>query len=97
VAIGVIGTVATPFLVGAAVGATGIAQVGIAGNIAIGSVRAVEVIKTITRVTMSSSQLMIRESSSISPSANKKEVEENNADEHSGLVQRRYSDRRSWK
>lgn len=46
VAIGVIGTVATPFLIGGAVATMGIAQIGVA-------VQALEAIKTITRVTMS--------------------------------------------
>ena len=71
VAIGVAGTVATPFLIGGAIGALGIAQVGIAGEVAIGSIRAVEAINTITRVSMSSSQLMISQSSQLSSDSSK--------------------------
>lgn len=66
VAIGVAGTVATPFLIGGAIGVLGVAHVGIAGEIAIGSIRAVEALNTITRVTLSSSQLMISQSSFLS-------------------------------
>jgi len=66
VAIGVAGTVATPFLIGGAIGVLGVAHVGVAGEIAIGSIRAVEALNTITRVTLSSSQLMISESSFLS-------------------------------
>ena len=74
VAVGIIGTVATPFLIGGAIGALGIAQVGVAGQVAIGSVRAVEAVNTFTRVTLSSSQLMISQSSSLS-SDSKNEIE----------------------
>lgn len=66
VAIGVAGTVATPFLIGGAIGVLGVAHVGVAGEIAIGSIRAVEALNTITRVTLSSSQLMISQSSCLS-------------------------------
>jgi hypothetical protein len=93
VAIGIIGTVATPFVIGGAIGALGVAQVGVAGNIAIGSVRAVEAINTITRVTLSSSQLVIRQSSLLSSDARLCIVEDENAG--NGL-KRPFCDWRSW-
>mmetsp|Transcript_1759 Transcript_1759/g.2724 ORF Transcript_1759/g.2724 Transcript_1759/m.2724 type:complete len:580 (+) Transcript_1759:51-1790(+) len=77
VAIGVLGTVATPFLIGGVVGALGVAQVGIAGNIAIGSIRAVEAVNTVTRVTLSSSQLVISKSSLWSTESSKYLLGEN--------------------
>mmetsp|Transcript_25749 Transcript_25749/g.60990 ORF Transcript_25749/g.60990 Transcript_25749/m.60990 type:complete len:645 (+) Transcript_25749:283-2217(+) len=58
VGIGVATTVATPFIIGAAVGIMGVAQVGIAGQVAIGGIRAAEALSTITRVTCTSSQLV---------------------------------------
>ncbi|CAB9514052.1 expressed unknown protein [Seminavis robusta] len=60
VAVGIIGTVATPLLIGA----IGIGSIGVAGQVAIGSIRAVEALNTVTQVTLSSSQLMIGDSSS---------------------------------
>jgi len=63
VAIGVVGTVATPFVIGGAIGMMGVAEVGLAGHIAIGSIRAAEAVNTITRVTLSSSQLLSSQSS----------------------------------
>lgn len=58
VAIGVATTVATPLIIGGAVGLIGIAQVGVAGQVAIGSIRAAEAISSISRVTISSTELV---------------------------------------
>lgn len=63
VAIGVATTVATPFVIGGAIGIIGITQVGIAGQVAIGSIRAAEALSTLTRLTLSSSLLMSRQPS----------------------------------
>jgi len=70
VAIGIVGTVATPFLLGGAIGALGIAQAGLMGHVAIGSVKAVETISTVRRVTLSSAQLLTKNAKSTSSPAN---------------------------
>ena len=89
VAIGVAGTVATPFLIGGAIGVLGVAHVGVAGEIAIGSIRAVEALNTITRVTLSSSQLMISQSSFLSADSERDY-------ENGGIGNRPFCNWRSW-
>jgi hypothetical protein len=74
-AVGLAGTVAVPFLIGGAIGALSIAQVGVAGEVAIGSIRAVEAMNTITRVTLSSFQLMISQSSFLSSNSSSNDFE----------------------
>lgn len=67
--VGIATSVATPLVLGAVVGLIGITQVGIAGQVAIVSVRAAEAISTFTRVTLSSSQLVVTESNVLSSDA----------------------------
>jgi hypothetical protein len=64
-AIGLATTVATPFVIGGAIGVIGITQIGVAGQVAIGSIRAAEALSTITRLTLSSSELMSRQPSMV--------------------------------
>jgi hypothetical protein len=97
VAIGVIGTVAAPLLIGGVVGALGIAQVGVAGNIAIGSIRAVEAVNTITRVTLSSSQLMISQSSTHLSDSKHGSAYEEEEDQEDDYRNRPLCAWRSWK
>ena len=89
VAIGVVGSVATPLFIGSAIGALGVAHVGVAGEIAIGSIRAVEVLNTITRVTLSSSQLMITQSALLS-------ADSDCDDDDGAMVNRPFCNWRSW-
>lgn len=60
IAIGVATTVATPFVIGGAIGIIGVTQVGVAGQVAIGGIRAAEAISSITRLTARSSDLIAR-------------------------------------
>ena len=66
VTIGVATTLATPIVLGGAIGLIGITEVGAAGHAVIGSIRAAEALSTIGRVTDSSSQLLRSESSVLS-------------------------------
>ena len=63
VGIGVATTLATPIVLGGAIGLIGITEVGVAGHAVIGSIRAAEALSTIRRVTDSSSRLLRSESS----------------------------------
>ena len=63
VVIGVATSVVTPFVIGGAIGIVGVAQVGVAGQVAIGSIRTAETLSTLARLTLSSSELVSRQSS----------------------------------
>ena len=65
ISIGLATTLATPVLMGGAIGIIGITEVGVAGQAIMGSIRAAEAISTITRLTVSSSNLISTQSSSL--------------------------------
>lgn len=85
VAIGVTGTLAT----GGAFGLLGLAHVGIAGEILAGSVRTLEVMNTVTRISLSSSQLILSQSSFLS-------VDSKSDYESETILNRPFSAWRSW-
>ena len=63
ISIGLATTLATPVLMGGAIGIIGITEVGVAGQAIMGSIRAAEAISTLTRLTVSSSNLISTQSS----------------------------------
>eukprot|EP00547_Thalassionema_nitzschioides_P001877 CAMPEP_0194200316 /NCGR_PEP_ID=MMETSP0156-20130528/972_1 /TAXON_ID=33649 /ORGANISM="Thalassionema nitzschioides, Strain L26-B" /LENGTH=572 /DNA_ID=CAMNT_0038925293 /DNA_START=61 /DNA_END=1779 /DNA_ORIENTATION=- len=97
--LGVATSVATPLVFGATIGIVGITQIGWAGQVAMGSIRAIEATATITRVTLSSSQLMRRNSSSTvfsKSSSTARERENNDMSENTSIQNRPFCDWRSW-
>lgn len=94
--LGVATSVATPLVFGGLVGA---ASVGWAGQVAMGSIRAIEAAATITRVTLRSSQILQRNSSrsvaSTSTIWNSQKGAKSDDDDH-WIRNRPFCDWRSW-
>jgi hypothetical protein len=64
--------VATPLVLGGVVLIIGITKVGVAGHVAVGSIRVAKALSTISRITFSSSQLVSHSQSSLLASSTKK-------------------------
>jgi hypothetical protein len=72
VALGVATTVATQLVLGGVVWIIGITEVGVAGHVAVRSIRAADALSTISRLTFSSSQFVSHSQSSLLASSTKK-------------------------
>ena len=62
VAIGVATTVATPLVLGSAIGVVGVTEISVAGRVAMGSIRAAEAISTVSRIAVTSSSFIEQQS-----------------------------------